>query len=107
MQAKTQTSFFNLLPFYPYENEPLFPHRKKISFSPVRADYHDLFFAPSTTGQELALVDEPAAKDNAPAVHTQLVHSSARFQALALPVENTQKVVDPEGRQRFYLPGLL
>jgi hypothetical protein len=50
------------------------------------------FFAPATTGQELALVDEPLAKDNAPAVHSKIVHSSARFQALALPVENTQKV---------------
>jgi hypothetical protein len=50
------------------------------------------FFSLTTSGQELALVHELVAKDNAPAVHTKIVHSPARFQAIALPVENTQKV---------------
>jgi hypothetical protein len=50
------------------------------------------FFSLATSGQELALVNEPVANDNAPAVRTSIVHSPARFQALALPVENTQKV---------------
>jgi hypothetical protein len=50
------------------------------------------FFPLATCGQELALAHEPLANDNAPAVHTNIVHSPARFQALALPVENTQKV---------------
>jgi hypothetical protein len=48
-------------------------------------------FSPLVTyGQDLA--NEALANDNALAVHTNIVHSPARFQALALLVENTQKV---------------